>query len=100
MNKRVTLKIALILFLGILATIESFAHPGRTDSNGGHWDYSTGTYHYHNGKTNQDLSDEETEMIFTDTADYAGEIKSLKAQVETLEEDVRKKRIFNRGVGN
>lgn len=93
-------KIIYLFLIIILITNVSFAHPGRTDSNGGHWDYSTGTYHYHNGKTNQDLSDEETEMIFTDTADYAGEIKSLKAQVETLEEDVRKKRIFNRGVGN
>lgn len=25
------------------------AHPGRTDSNGGHWDNSTGEYHYHHG---------------------------------------------------
>ena len=27
----------------------SFAHPGRTDSNGGHTDKSTGEYHYHHG---------------------------------------------------
>lgn len=26
-----------------------FAHPGRTDSNGGHTDHSTGEYHYHHG---------------------------------------------------
>lgn len=25
------------------------AHSGRTDSNGGHWDRSTGQYHYHHG---------------------------------------------------
>lgn len=25
------------------------AHPGRTDSNGGHYDHSTGEYHYHHG---------------------------------------------------
>jgi len=25
------------------------AHSGRTDSNGGHWDRSNGTYHYHSG---------------------------------------------------
>ncbi len=25
------------------------AHSGRTDSKGGHWDRSRGTYHYHNG---------------------------------------------------
>lgn len=91
MNKRVILQIVLILFLGLLVTVENFAHSGRTDSNGGHWDYSTGTYHYHNEETNQDLDNEETEMIFTDTTDYTGQIESLKTQVESLEEDVRKK---------
>lgn len=26
-----------------------YAHPGRTDENGGHYDQSTGEYHYHHG---------------------------------------------------
>lgn len=91
MNKRVILKIALMLLLGILVATENFAHSGRTDSYGGHWDYSTGTYHYHNGGTNQDLSNEETEIIFTDTTNYTEQIESLKTQVENLEEKVRKK---------
>lgn len=30
--------------------IPSLAHPGRTDSNGGHWNHSTGEYHYHTGE--------------------------------------------------
>lgn len=37
------------------------AHPGRTDSNGGHYDRSTGEYHYHNGESagkNQNSSNE------------------------------------------
>lgn len=25
------------------------AHPGRTDANGGHYNHSTGEYHYHHG---------------------------------------------------
>lgn len=29
--------------------VTSFAHPGRTDKNGGHYDRSTGEYHYHHG---------------------------------------------------
>ena len=33
----------------LLFTETSYAHPGKTDSNGGHWDHSTGTYHYHHG---------------------------------------------------
>ena len=27
----------------------SLAHSGRTDSGGGHWNHSTGEYHYHHG---------------------------------------------------
>lgn len=27
----------------------AFAHPGKTDSNGGHTNHSTGEYHYHHG---------------------------------------------------
>ncbi len=41
--------------LGIITMVVSmnsslvFAHSGRTDSNGGHYNRSTGVYHYHNG---------------------------------------------------
>lgn len=37
-----------ILFCIFLVTI-SFAHSGKTDSKGGHYDRSTGEYHYHHG---------------------------------------------------
>ena len=53
------------LFLLLLSlTITASSHPGRTDSNGGHWDRSEGTYHYHNDGTPQnsyssDTSDED-----------------------------------------
>lgn len=40
--------ISLLLLLSLLIT-PVFAHPGRTDENGGHWDRSTGEYHYHHG---------------------------------------------------
>lgn len=33
-----------------LFTFNAYSHSGRTDSNGGHWDRSTGTYHYHTGE--------------------------------------------------
>ena len=42
--------LALLLFLCVLLsalTLSVFAHPGRTDANGGHWNHSTGEYHYH-----------------------------------------------------
>ncbi len=43
----------LILFLSLLVFLSSSitvsAHPGRTDGKGGHYDRSTGEYHYHHG---------------------------------------------------
>lgn len=36
-----------IIILGSCVAV--FAHPGKTDSNGGHFDRSTGEYHYHHG---------------------------------------------------
>ena len=41
--------ILLIIFLIFNLTITAFAHSGRTDSSGGHYDSSTGSYHYHHG---------------------------------------------------
>ena len=37
------------LVLVSLTVCPVLAHSGRTDSNGGHWDNSTGEYHYHHG---------------------------------------------------
>lgn len=43
--------VSLFIVLGIICTMQilSFAHSGRTDSNGGHYNRKTGVYHYHNG---------------------------------------------------
>lgn len=38
---------ALVLCLSL--SVVAYAHPGRTDSEGGHTDSSTGEYHYHHG---------------------------------------------------
>ena len=40
------------ILLMIISIHFSFAHSGRTDSKGGHWNHKTGTYHYH-GKKNK-----------------------------------------------
>lgn len=39
-----------ILLLLCFVFLSVNAHPGRTDSNGGHYNRSTGEYHYHNGE--------------------------------------------------
>lgn len=44
-----TKKILCIFLLLITFSITSYAHSGRTDSKGGHYNRSTGDYHYHHG---------------------------------------------------
>lgn len=48
MRKR-ALFFIIVASLIILLPASIFAHPGRTDSNGGHYNRSTGEYHYHHG---------------------------------------------------
>ena len=48
-NKVIMKKLLLFLLLILLIDINVYAHPGRTDSNGGHHDYSADEYHYHHG---------------------------------------------------
>lgn len=56
MFKKVFLLCTVLMFTGFIFADAVFAHPGRTDSNGGHycrtncakWGYKTGEYHYHN----------------------------------------------------
>lgn len=43
------LSLAICLFLLLSVCVVAYAHPGRTDADGGHWDRSTGEYHYHHG---------------------------------------------------
>lgn len=43
--------------LFLLVAIFSFLHSGRTDANGGHWDHSSGEYHYHHGYSAHDHYD-------------------------------------------
>ena len=38
--------LCIVAFLGLSV----FAHPGRTDKNGGHWNRKTGEYHFHTGE--------------------------------------------------
>lgn len=55
--KRNALRIlsAFIIAAALIGSVS--AHPGRTDSNGGHTDHSTGEYHYHHGYSAHDHYD-------------------------------------------
>ena len=59
MKKRIP---SLLLYLALIVLAVSlaltvYAHPGRTDSSGGHTDRSTGEYHYHHGYGEHDHTD-------------------------------------------
>ena len=49
MKKKKLYLIIVIALLIIHIPLNNFAHKGRTDSNGGHYNRSTGEYHYHHG---------------------------------------------------
>lgn len=47
MSKRVVVFVLLLLMPYVIIT--SYAHAGDTDGNGGHYNRTTGEYHYHHG---------------------------------------------------
>lgn len=80
MKKRVT--ILLILIISI--TTISLSHSGRTDSSGGHYDSSTGEYHYHNAEL---VSNEENYIVSKDD-DESIEINRLNQKIEELQSQI------------
>lgn len=65
MKKFLSVLLCLILF-----ALPAAAHPGRTDSNGGHTDHSTGEYHYHHGQPAHQHIDGQCPYDFNETPYY------------------------------
>ena len=49
MCKKISILLLILFTLLLTFNMVSSAHSGGTDSKGGHYDYSTGEYHYHHG---------------------------------------------------
>lgn len=98
----------LVLFLLLLLfTITVSSHPGRTDSNGGHWDRKEGTYHYHSGEhagesssggSSETADDIEPEVNIVETApseetkeEPSEKVIVMKKETPTKEESSTKK---------
>ena len=47
MKKIVTILLCIVLMLSLATSV--LAHSGGTDGDGGHYNHSTGEYHYHHG---------------------------------------------------
>ena len=52
-----------LIFLICLLSFVCYAHPGRTDADGGHYDHSTGQYHYHNGESVSKVQNTDTKSV-------------------------------------
>lgn len=92
----VFLKLLLALALCLNLSVVASAHPGKTDSNGGHTNHNTGEYHYHHGYPAHQHSDLDGDgdldcpYNFVDKADSS--IKETKSFDEQLEEELEKLR--------
>lgn len=88
MKKLLQLAITLLLLL-ICTTITVTAHPGRTDSKGGHYDRSTGEYHYHHGYPAHQHTDGVCPYNYDDQTDHnsdSGNNESNAAKHQTYRE--------------
>ena len=89
-------KLLISLALCLCLIVVVFAHSGRTDSNGGHTDHSTGEYHYHHGYPAHQHSDLDGDgdldcpYNFVDKTNSS--IKETKSFDEQLEEELEKLR--------
>lgn len=72
--------ILLIIFLIFNLTITAFAHSGRTDSSGGHYDSSTGSYHYHHGYPAHQHTNGECPYDFDDKTSSATDLNNEKVK--------------------
>lgn len=62
--------LSILSVLLISLTIPVFAHPGSLDENGGHYDRSTGEYHYHHGYSAHQHENGECPYDFHDNVEH------------------------------
>lgn len=61
--------LSILSFLLISLVVPVFAHPGSLDENGGHYNRSTGEYHYHHGYSAHQHTNGECPYDFKDNVD-------------------------------
>lgn len=86
-------KLLLVLAFCLSLSFVVYAHPGGTDSNGGHTNHSTGEYHYHHGyppHQHYDIDGDgvfDCPMSFDDKTSSSGDIsKTTKDSFNSLDE--------------
>lgn len=90
MKKAIYLFLCLAIIL--LAAFPVYAHPGKTDSSGGHTDHETGEYHYHHGYPAHDHYDMDDDGIvdcpydFDDQTDHSAGHNSNNKSGDNVED--------------
>ncbi len=92
-KKVLTFTISFVLCLLICGL--AFAHSGRLDENGGHWDHSTGTYHYHTGENagKKQSSSNSYDYYYDEDDDdyYSGDINKLQQEINSKIAEISEK---------
>lgn len=78
--------LALACFLIFVAPLSVSAHKGRTDSNGGHTNHSTGEYHYHHGYPAHQHSDMDGDGILDCPYDFDDQTNHKSSSSSTPKE--------------
>ena len=66
-----TMKRSMFVLTAIMLSFSVFAHPGKTDANGGHYSRANGIYHYHHGYEGHYHTDGLCPYDFDDKTDHS-----------------------------
>ncbi len=75
--------LAILTVATVLNSTLVFGHSGRTDSNGGHYDRSTGIYHYHNGGTSSSSSSSSKSSTSSSTSTSSSKTHTQETHTHT-----------------
>ncbi|MEN6384033.1 MAG: YHYH domain-containing protein [Phycisphaerales bacterium] len=73
-----------IMVISLLLFSFAFAHPGRTDSKGGHYNRKTGEYHYHNSDSKAKTAAASQTTVDSNSEDQE-KAKEENTNTETIE---------------
>lgn len=77
----------LSLLLALSLPLSTFAHSGRTDANGGHYNRKTGEYHYHNAPKKSYSAEEKIKPQANETASAQDSGKNIDSTKEEKKEE-------------
>lgn len=80
------LSLSLILIVLCFSCIQASAHSGKTDASGGHYDSSTGEYHYHHGYPAHQHTNGKCPYDYKDKTDHSPGSSSSSNKSDSSEE--------------